>query len=94
MNEETDKITTSFDVKTVDDILESFDVSEITDEDFDENTRHVTSQTDKCLSEDQLNEAKQASSSSTKPVLKETIKIRGSLKKYKQYRSQVNIKYC
>ena len=92
MNEETDKITTSFDVKTVDDILESFDVSEITDEDFDENTRHVTSETDKCLSEDQLHEAKQASSSSTKPVLKE--KIGGSLKKYKQYRSQVNIKYC
>ena len=90
-NEETDKITTSFDVKTVDDILESFDVSEITDEDFNENTRHVTSETDKYLSEDQLHEAKQASPSSTKPVLKE--KVRGTLKKYKQYRSQVNIKY-
>lgn len=76
-------ITKCFDLQAVDDIIESFDVSEITTEDCDDNSDIVYPEKNKHLFKHH-----QLPNVHLDEILKATSK------KNKQYRSQVNMKHC
>ena len=85
-------ITKCFDVQEVDDIIESFDVSEITTEDCDSNDSSVYLENDKYLFKHQLPKVLLENTLDIKSPSPE--KLKAESKKIKQYRSQVNLKHC
>ena len=81
-----------FDAQAVDDIIESFNDSEIIPEDCDSNDSSVYLEKDKGLLKDQLPKVQLENTLAIKSPSPE--KRKAMSKKIKQNRSQVNLNYC